>query len=179
VTTESPGRTRCGGRVLVEARGPPGVSRTIRFARGEKGEGLDVAQLVVVEGELVVIRHPARGEFRAVVEIQRLTADGTVLTVMPWMAQVWAGKPVPGPEECGQARVSLDHLGGAPDLHPPAVREVPQEEEYLRVLGQVAEGNVLAVAAEVDEASVCSSITLRKPRGPSTARLRSDSGTAS
>jgi len=48
-------------RVLVEAAGPPGVRRTVQFARGETDEGLDVAQPIVVEGELVVIRHPARG----------------------------------------------------------------------------------------------------------------------
>jgi hypothetical protein len=58
------------GRVLVEAAGPPGVLRTVSFARGETDEGLDVAQPVVVEGVLVVIRHPARGEFRAVVELR-------------------------------------------------------------------------------------------------------------
>jgi hypothetical protein len=39
-------------------------------ARGETDEGLDVAQPIVVEGELVVIRHPARGQFRAVTELQ-------------------------------------------------------------------------------------------------------------
>jgi hypothetical protein len=58
------------GRVLVEAAGPPGVLRTVSFARGETDEGLDVAQPVVVEGELVVIRHRARREFPAVVELQ-------------------------------------------------------------------------------------------------------------
>jgi hypothetical protein len=58
------------GHVEVEAAGPPGVLRTISFARGETDEGLDVAEPVVVEGVLVVIRHPARGEFRAVVELQ-------------------------------------------------------------------------------------------------------------
>ena len=40
------------------------------FAKGETDEGLDVAQPILVEGELVVIRHPARGQFRAVVELQ-------------------------------------------------------------------------------------------------------------
>ena len=40
------------------------------FAVGETDEGLDVLQPIVVEGELVVIRHPARGQFRAVVELQ-------------------------------------------------------------------------------------------------------------
>ena len=49
---------------------PPGVLRLVHFAAGETDEGLDVAQPIVVEGELVVIRHPARGEFRAVVELQ-------------------------------------------------------------------------------------------------------------
>jgi len=58
------------GRVLVEAAGPPGVLRTVQFARGETDEGLDVLAPVFVEGELVVIRHPARGQFRAVVELQ-------------------------------------------------------------------------------------------------------------
>ena len=42
------------------------MSRTVQFARGESDEGLDVAQPIVVEGELRVIHHPARGEFRAV-----------------------------------------------------------------------------------------------------------------
>jgi hypothetical protein len=58
------------GRVLVVAAGPPGVLRTVSFAKGEDDEGLDVAQPIVVKGELVVIRHPARGEFPAVVELQ-------------------------------------------------------------------------------------------------------------
>jgi len=39
-------------------------------ALGEDDEGLEVAEPVVVEGELVVIRHPARGQFRAIVELQ-------------------------------------------------------------------------------------------------------------
>jgi hypothetical protein len=43
------------------------VLRTVSFARGETDEGLDVAQPVVVEGVLVVIRHPAQGEFPACV----------------------------------------------------------------------------------------------------------------
>jgi len=58
------------GHVLVEAAGPPGVLRTGSFAKGETDEGLDVAAPLVVEGVLVVIRHPARGEFRAVIELQ-------------------------------------------------------------------------------------------------------------
>ncbi|HKB35002.1 MAG TPA: hypothetical protein VKD72_01025, partial [Gemmataceae bacterium] len=58
------------GHVLVEAAGPPGGLRTVHFAAGETDEGLDVAQPIVVEGELAVIRHPARGEFRAVVGLQ-------------------------------------------------------------------------------------------------------------
>ena len=39
-------------------------------ALGEDDDGLDVAEPTVVEGELVVIRHLARGEFPAVVELQ-------------------------------------------------------------------------------------------------------------
>jgi len=46
------------------------VVRTISFAKGEPDEGLDVAQPIVVEGEPVVIRHRARGQFPAVVELQ-------------------------------------------------------------------------------------------------------------
>jgi hypothetical protein len=58
------------GRVLLEAAGPPGALRTVHFAAGESDEGLDVAQPILVEGVLVVIRHPARGQFPAVVELQ-------------------------------------------------------------------------------------------------------------
>ena len=58
------------GRWCVEAAGPGDVLRVVSFAKGETDEGLDVAQPVVVEGVLLVIRHPARGEFRAVVELQ-------------------------------------------------------------------------------------------------------------
>jgi len=56
------------GCVGVEAAGPPSVLRTVHFVTGED-DGLDVAQ-PVVEGVLGVIRHPARGQFRAVVELQ-------------------------------------------------------------------------------------------------------------
>jgi len=58
------------GRVLVEPAGPPGVLRTTSFAKGQTDEGLDLLRSIVVEGVLVVIRHPARGEFPAVVELQ-------------------------------------------------------------------------------------------------------------
>jgi hypothetical protein len=54
----------------LEAAGPPGVSRTVQFARGETDEGLDVAQPIVVEGQPVMICHPAWDEFPAVVELQ-------------------------------------------------------------------------------------------------------------
>src|SRR5262245_25308821 len=60
----------CGVRAGNEATGPPGVLRTVQFARGESDEGLDVAAPVVVEGERVLIRHPARGQFPAAVELQ-------------------------------------------------------------------------------------------------------------
>ena len=58
------------GPVLVEAAGPPGVLRTVHFASGQTDEGLDIMVPIVVEGVLRAIRHPARGEFRAVVELQ-------------------------------------------------------------------------------------------------------------
>ena len=54
----------------VEAEGPPGCLRIIPFDPSEDDEGLDVVAPQVVEGELVVIRHPARGEFPAVAELQ-------------------------------------------------------------------------------------------------------------
>jgi len=54
----------------VEAAGAGDVLRVVSLAKGETDEGLDVAKPIVVEGELVVIRHPARGEFPAVVELQ-------------------------------------------------------------------------------------------------------------
>ena len=39
-------------------------------AKGESDEGLDLAQPIVVEGVLTVIRHRARGQFPAVVGLQ-------------------------------------------------------------------------------------------------------------
>jgi hypothetical protein len=59
------------GHFEIEAAGwSPGLVRTVQFVKGETDEGLDVAEPIVVEGVLVVIRHPARGEFPAVVELQ-------------------------------------------------------------------------------------------------------------
>src|SRR5262245_40287361 len=58
------------GCVLVAAAGPPDVLRTVHLAAGETDVGLDVAQPLGVEGVLMVIRHPARGQFPAVVELQ-------------------------------------------------------------------------------------------------------------
>jgi hypothetical protein len=54
----------------VEAEGPPGCLRVIAFDPSEDDEGLDEVAPQVVEGVLVVIRHPARREFPAVVELQ-------------------------------------------------------------------------------------------------------------
>ena len=54
----------------VEAEGPPGCLRVVAFDPSEDDEGLGVLAPQVVEGELVVIRHPARGEFPAVTELQ-------------------------------------------------------------------------------------------------------------
>ena len=50
-----------------------------------------------------------------------------------------------------QRRIAFDPPDGAPYFHPPTVRVVHQEEERLWILGQVAQGDVLAVAAEVAE----------------------------
>jgi hypothetical protein len=46
------------------------VLRTVQFALDETAEALDLRRPIVVEGVLVVIRHPARGQFPAVVELQ-------------------------------------------------------------------------------------------------------------
>src|SRR5262249_60743755 len=54
------------GHECVEATGADDVLRVVSFARGQTDEGLDIAAPIVVEGELVVIRHLARGQFRAV-----------------------------------------------------------------------------------------------------------------
>jgi len=43
-------------------------------ARGESDEGLDLVQPIVVEGELRVIRHRARGKFRGFVELRVTSA---------------------------------------------------------------------------------------------------------
>ena len=50
------------GRWCVEAIGAGDVLRVVSFAVGETDEGLDVAQPIVVEGVLVVIRHPGAGQ---------------------------------------------------------------------------------------------------------------------
>ena len=48
------------GHWCVEAAGPGDVLRVVSFAKGETDDGLNVAQPIVVEGVLCVIRHPAR-----------------------------------------------------------------------------------------------------------------------
>ena len=58
------------GRWCVEAADAGDVLRVVSIAKGETDEGLDVALPVVVEGMLCVLRHPARGPFPAVVELQ-------------------------------------------------------------------------------------------------------------
>src|SRR5262249_42167268 len=58
------------GHWCVEAAGAGDVLRVVSFAKCETDDGLDVAQPIVVEGEVVVIRHPARDGFPAVVEVQ-------------------------------------------------------------------------------------------------------------
>jgi len=51
-----------------------------------------------------------------------------------------------------QRRIAFDDRRLAPEFHALAVRVVHQEDEGLRVFRQIAERNVLAVAAEVGEA---------------------------
>jgi hypothetical protein len=59
-----------GGLWCVEAAGADSLLRTVLFAPGETGDGLDVAA-PVVEGVPVVIRHRAAWGFPAVIEVQR------------------------------------------------------------------------------------------------------------
>jgi len=58
------------GSWQVEADAPPGCLRVIAIDPGEDGEALDVLAPQVVEGVPVLIRHPARGAFPAVAELQ-------------------------------------------------------------------------------------------------------------
>jgi len=69
------------------------VLRVVSFVQGETDEGLDVVAPIVVEGELVVIRHPARGQFRAVaLEMFRMkgnfqvrcSGEGAAVTSLPY-----------------------------------------------------------------------------------------------
>jgi len=53
-----------------EAEGSPGCLRVVAFHPTEDDTGLDVAEPIVVEGELRVIRHKARGHFREFVELR-------------------------------------------------------------------------------------------------------------
>ena len=48
----------------------PAACASSRSTPGEDDEGLDEVAPRAVEGVLVVIRHPARGEFPAVAELQ-------------------------------------------------------------------------------------------------------------
>ena len=58
------------GHWCVEVAGAGDVLRVVSFAKGETDEGLDVVAPIVVEGVLGVIRHAARGQFPAVVELR-------------------------------------------------------------------------------------------------------------
>src|ERR1700752_2725829 len=50
-----------------------------------------------------------------------------------------------------QRRIILDHAGLAPDLDAAAIDVVDQENVRLRILGEIALGDVLPVAAEIRE----------------------------
>lgn len=59
--------------------------------------------------------------------------------------------PLPARSQPLDERRVFAHLGGAPDLHALAVRVVHQDEVHLRVLGEVAEREVLPVPAQIRE----------------------------
>jgi hypothetical protein len=82
------------GSGQVGAEGPPGCLRVVAFDPGEDDEGLDVLAPQVVEGVLVLIRHPARGAF-------------------PSRPSCRCG-PLGG---CGRAREAAPGLHSAPDTH--------------------------------------------------------------
>ena len=50
--------------------------RVIVSPLAKTDEGLDILAPIVVEGDLVVIQHPARGQFPPVVELQVREARG-------------------------------------------------------------------------------------------------------
>ena len=52
----------------IDARSPRPFAEA-QFAWGKPDESIDLAQPIVVEGELHVIRHRARDQFRAFVEL--------------------------------------------------------------------------------------------------------------
>jgi hypothetical protein len=63
-----------GGLWCVEGEGLDACVRTVYFALGEDDAGLWDAAPIVVEGTLVQLYHPARGQFRAVLELRLVGA---------------------------------------------------------------------------------------------------------
>jgi hypothetical protein len=58
----------------VEAAGPDDCLRCVYFAPGEGDAGLWDAEPITVEGTLMLLRHPAKDGFRAVVELRLVEA---------------------------------------------------------------------------------------------------------
>src|SRR5262245_50084321 len=58
------------------------VLRTVVISPCKTEEGLDVLAPIVVEGVLVILRHPMRGEFPAVFELQ--VGEGSLASTRPF-----------------------------------------------------------------------------------------------
>ena len=54
-------------------------------------------------------------------------------------------------QERRDAFVILDRARRAPDLHPPPIGIIHQKDHRLRIVGEIAGGDVLPVAAEIGE----------------------------
>ena len=65
-----------------------------------------------------------------------------------------------------QLFVALDDLGRAPDLYAPPHRVIDQKQLRLVIFRQIAKGDELLVADEINETEVVSSSTRKKPGGP-------------
>jgi hypothetical protein len=83
---------------MVQAAGFPAPEVTFNQPVRARGEDKRLLELSVAEAASAFVGAgliTADELEHTLVEMRRLAADGTVLAVMPRMAQVWARKPVP------------------------------------------------------------------------------------
>jgi SAM-dependent methyltransferase len=92
---------------MVQAAGFPAPEITFNQPVLARGENKHFLELSVAEAGPAFIDAgliTAEGLDRTLAEMRRLNADGTVLAVMPRMAQVWARKPAPQPPGAAGSR---------------------------------------------------------------------------